>query len=50
MVKYRVFEVAKEYNTSSKVILDILNRNNIEVKNHMSSIDENVKKIISRTF
>ena len=50
MGKYRVFEVAKEYNTTSKVILDILNRNNIEVKNHMSSVDEGVKKVIARTF
>ncbi len=42
--------MAKEYNTSSKVILDILERNEIEAKNHMSNVDEAAKQLISRTF
>ena len=42
--------MAKEYNTSSKVILDILERNKIEAKNHMSNVDEDAKQLISRTF
>ena len=50
MSKYRIWELAKEYNTSSKVILDILERNKIEAKNHMSNVDENAKQLISRTF
>ncbi|MEG1913912.1 MAG: translation initiation factor IF-2 [Acidaminococcaceae bacterium] len=50
MGKYRVFEIAKEYETTSKVILDILERNSVPVKNHMSSVDDEVKAIISRTF
>ncbi|MDR3348996.1 MAG: translation initiation factor IF-2 [Acidaminococcales bacterium] len=48
--KYRVFELAKEFGTQSKVILDILARNNMPVKNHMSSVDENGKELIVRTF
>ncbi len=50
MSKYRIWELAKEYNTSSKVILDILERNEIEAKNHMSNVDENAKNLIARTF
>lgn len=50
MSKYRIWELAKEYNTSSKVILDILERNKIEAKNHMSNVDENAKNLIARTF
>ena len=50
MSKYRVYELAKDYNTTSKVIIDILARNNIEVKNHMASLDEVAKTIIDRTF
>ena len=50
MSKYRIWELAKEYNTSSKVILDILERNKIEAKNHMSNVDAAAKELISRTF
>ena len=50
MSKYRIYELAKEYNTTSKVIIDILARNNIVAKNHMSSIDDPEKAIIARTF
>lgn len=50
MPKYRVFELAKEFGATSKVILEILSRNNVAVKNHMSSVDEEGKKIIERTF
>ncbi len=50
MSKYRIYELAKEFNTTSKVIIDILARNNITAKNHMSSIDDPEKAIIDRTF
>lgn len=50
MSKYRVYELAKEYNTSSKVILDILARNNVTAKNHMSNVGEEAKSVINRTF
>jgi len=50
MSKYRVYELAKEFDTTSKVIIDILARNNIVAKNHMSSIDEDAKTVIDRTF
>ncbi len=50
MSKYRIYELAKDFNTTSKVIIDILNRNNMEAKNHMSSVDEDAKNVITRTF
>ena len=50
MPKYRVFELAKEFGATSKVILDILARNNIPVKNHMSSVDDSGKQIVEKTF
>jgi len=48
--KYRVHELAKEFTTSSKVILDILARNNLPAKNHMASIEEEGYQILVRTF
>ena len=50
MPKYRVFELAKEFGATSKVILDILVRNNVTVKNHMSSVDEDGRQIVEKTF
>ncbi len=50
MSKYRIYELAKDFNTTSKVIIDILNRNNMEAKNHMSSVDDDAKNVITRTF
>ncbi|HWQ61819.1 MAG TPA: translation initiation factor IF-2, partial [Negativicutes bacterium] len=50
MSKYRVYELAKDYNTTSKVIIDILARNNVTVKNHMASLEDADKAIIDRTF
>ncbi|WP_298591439.1 translation initiation factor IF-2 N-terminal domain-containing protein, partial [uncultured Selenomonas sp.] len=38
MSKYRVYELAKEFQTESKVVLDILTRNKFRVANHMSSV------------
>ena len=50
MSKYRIYELAKEFNTESKVIIDILARNNMEAKNHMSSVGDDAKSVITRTF
>lgn len=51
MSKYRIYELAKEFSTTSKVILDVLSRNNCETaKNHMSSVGDTEKDIIKKTF
>ena len=51
MSKYRIYELAKEFNTTSKVVLDILARNNhATAKNHMSSVGDEEKSIIQHVF
>ena len=50
MSKYRVYELAKEFNTQSKLILDILARNDMPAKNHMASIEEEAYQVLVRTF
>lgn len=40
MSKARVYEIAKELNVDSKLILEKLKEMNVEVKNHMSSVSE----------
>lgn len=51
MSKYRIYELAKEYKTTSKVVLDILARNNnTTAKNHMSTVGEEEKTLIDKAF
>ena len=50
MSKYRVYELAKEFTTTSKLILDILARNDMPAKNHMASIEEEAYQVLVRTF
>ena len=40
MSKSRIYEIAKELNVDSKLIVEKLKEMNVEVKNHMSSITE----------
>lgn len=40
----------KEFTTTSKLILDILARNNMPAKNHMASIEEEAYQVLVRTF
>lgn len=42
MMKTRVYEYAKKHNMSSKEILNLLKRLNIEVANHMSIMDQDM--------
>ncbi len=42
----RVFEIAKEFQTDSKIILDILKRHNSKVSNHFSSISDEEYEMI----
>ena len=50
MSKYRVYELAKEFHTESKVVLDILTRNKFRVANHMSSVGEEERTVVARAF
>jgi len=50
MSKYRIYELAKEFDTESKVVINILTRNNFKVANHMSSVGDAEKDLLKRTF
>ena len=48
MAKVKVHELAKELNIQSKEILQYLSEQNIEVKSHMSSIEDDVIRIVKK--
>ena len=50
MAKVKVHELAKELNIQSKEILHYLSEQNIEVKSHMSSIEDDVISIVKKKF
>ncbi len=50
MAKTRVYELAKSLNTSSKDILEILSGLGLDVKNHMSTIDDKDAKIVREIY
>lgn len=50
MSKMRVYEYAKQQNKSSKEIINKLTENNIEVTNHMSTIDDGAIKILDKIY
>ncbi|WP_288619450.1 translation initiation factor IF-2 [uncultured Mitsuokella sp.] len=50
MSKYRVYKLAKEFNTDSKVILDILKRNKFKAANNFSSVGEEERTAIKNSL
>lgn len=50
MGKPRVHEIAKKYNKQSKEIIEILKKNNIEVKNHMSTVEDAQVAVIDKAL
>lgn len=50
MRKIRVYEYAKEQNITSKDVITYLKENNIEVSNHMSTIDQETIKKLDQKF
>ena len=50
MSKYRVFELAKEFNTDSKVILDILKRNQFKATNNFSGVGEEERTAVKHAL
>ncbi len=50
MAKTRVHEIAKKYNKQSKEIIEILKKNNIEVKNHMSTVEDSQIAVIDKAL
>lgn len=50
MSKYRVYELAREFATDSKNILNILKSNNIDVKSHASTVGDNERNIVEKSI
>ncbi|WP_415945020.1 translation initiation factor IF-2 [Selenomonas montiformis] len=50
MSKYRVFEIAKEFHTESKVVLDILKKGSYKVANHLSSVGDEERNFVKSHF
>ena len=50
MTQKRVHEVAKEFNVSSKEVMEILAKHNIQIKSHLGAIDNNANDILKKAF
>ncbi len=50
MSKMKVYELAKELGKSSKELLEFLSEKNIEVKSHMSSIEDKEISLVKKAF
>ena len=50
MAKIRIFELAKELGIESKELIGFLNDNKIEVKNHMSALEDDTVGKVRRHF
>ena len=50
MSKIKVYELAKELNVPSKEVLEFLSGKNIEVKTHMSALEEADADVVRRGF
>ena len=50
MSKMKVYELAKELGKSSKELLEFLGEKNIEVKSHMSSIEDREISLVKKAF
>ena len=50
MSKYRVYELAKEFKTDSKIVVEILEKNNFKVKNNFSSVGDAERDVLKKAF
>lgn len=50
MSKMRVYELAKQLNVSSKQIIELLREFNYNIKNHMSTVDDDAIKLANKHF
>ena len=44
MGKHRVYEIAKELGKTNQEVIDILAKNNIQVKSTLSTVDDTVRR------
>ena len=48
--KIKIYEIAKKLNLTSKEVLEMAQKLNIDVKSHMSGVEENEAKKIEESF
>lgn len=48
--KYRIYELAKDYGVSSKEVMTVLENNQIEFKNHTSTVTEEAHQLLEKKF
>lgn len=47
MSKYRVYQLAKEFNLDTKKVIDILNKNNFKITNNFNLVGEKEREVIA---
>jgi len=50
MSKMRVYEYAKQNNLTSKQVIEQLNKLNIDISNHMSTITSDIQEMLDKSF
>ena len=50
MSKYRVYELAKEFNKETKEVIDVLRKNNFTAKNNFSSVGDEERNALKKYF
>lgn len=50
MAKQKIHELAKELNKSSKEVMEVLGKNGIEVKSHMSALEDSQVEMVKKAF
>lgn len=50
MAKKRIYELAKEYNVSSKAMVDIIRESGFPVKSHSSAVDDRILEAVRKKF
>ncbi|MBR4641321.1 MAG: translation initiation factor IF-2 [Selenomonadaceae bacterium] len=48
--KYRIYDMAKEFNQDEQVIIDFLNKRRIKVKNRFSGVEEEAYELVKANF
>nr|MBA2563861.1 translation initiation factor IF-2 N-terminal domain-containing protein [Gemmatimonadota bacterium] len=50
MAKHRIYEVAKKFHVSSEAMVNLIRGMGIPVKNHMSSIEDDIVRLVTAKF
>lgn len=50
MAKQKIHELAKELNKSSKEVMEVLNKNGVDVKSHMAAIEDQQVEMVKKAF